>query len=169
MTSSLLINEPPLQVLPSLALKIGLNEAIVLQQVHYWLNPRFNKNFFEEKYWVWNTYEKWQHQFPFWGEMTIRRTILNLKGLGLLISFVTKDFKKHTYYTLNYEVLETLQKEEGSQRDFLLSMAENQGSHLSGQNDQIDLPKSSDRGGQNDQIDQANLATSYNIESENTF
>ena len=34
---SLLISEPPLQVLPSLAVKIGLNEAIVLQQIHYWL------------------------------------------------------------------------------------------------------------------------------------
>ena len=41
-SSKLLIDEPPLQVLPSLALKIGLNEAIILQQVHYWLNPKLN-------------------------------------------------------------------------------------------------------------------------------
>lgn len=42
MGAQLLINEPPLQVLPTLAKTIGLNEAIVLQQVHYWLNPKFN-------------------------------------------------------------------------------------------------------------------------------
>ena len=36
--SNLLTQEPPLQVLPSLAVAIGLNEAIVLQQVHYLLN-----------------------------------------------------------------------------------------------------------------------------------
>ena len=35
--SNLLIEEPPLQVLPSLALAVGLNEAIILQQMHYWL------------------------------------------------------------------------------------------------------------------------------------
>ena len=33
----LLIDEPPLMVLPSLAAVIGLNEAIMLQQIHYWL------------------------------------------------------------------------------------------------------------------------------------
>lgn len=36
MKRSLLIEEPPLQILPSLAAAIGLNEAIVLQQL-YWL------------------------------------------------------------------------------------------------------------------------------------
>ena len=34
---NLLINEPPLQVLPSLAAKIGLDNAIFIQQLHYWL------------------------------------------------------------------------------------------------------------------------------------
>ena len=37
-TSPLLINEHPLMVLPSLATAVGLNQAIVLQQVHYWLD-----------------------------------------------------------------------------------------------------------------------------------
>ncbi|WLF74824.1 hypothetical protein Q3V38_08385 [Limosilactobacillus fermentum] len=39
---SLLIEEPPLQVLPSLAKSIGLNEAIVLQQIHYWIRKSNN-------------------------------------------------------------------------------------------------------------------------------
>ena len=61
---TLLISEPPLQVLPSLAKKIGLNEAIVLQQLHYWLDPKRNKNLHENLHWVYNTYEQWQKQFP---------------------------------------------------------------------------------------------------------
>ena len=36
--SRLLINEPPLIVLPSLAKEIGLNEAIIVQQIQYWLS-----------------------------------------------------------------------------------------------------------------------------------
>ena len=43
--SRLLINENPLQVLPTLAVKIGLNEAMILQQMHYWLNAYHNKNY----------------------------------------------------------------------------------------------------------------------------
>ncbi|SDN86290.1 hypothetical protein SAMN05443253_12225 [Bacillus sp. OK048] len=35
--SRLLINEGPVKIIPSLATKIGLNEAVVLQQIHYWL------------------------------------------------------------------------------------------------------------------------------------
>lgn len=62
MVSPLLINEPPLQVLPTLALKLGLNEAIILQQIYYWLNLEFNKNQFDGRLWVYNTYEKWQQQ-----------------------------------------------------------------------------------------------------------
>lgn len=36
-SSKLLIDEEPLQVLPGLAAVIGLNEALVVQQLHYWL------------------------------------------------------------------------------------------------------------------------------------
>lgn len=32
---NLLINESPLQVLPSLAIQVGLTEAILLQQLHF--------------------------------------------------------------------------------------------------------------------------------------
>jgi hypothetical protein len=105
MTSPLLINEPPLQILPSLAKVVGLNEAIVLQQVHYWLNPHFNSNFFEERHWVHNTLTQWQKQFVFWSRKTIKRTIANLEESGLLISFVTRGFKKTKYYTLDYDLL----------------------------------------------------------------
>lgn len=154
MVSTLLISEPPLQVLPSLAVAIGLNEAIILQQVHYWLNPTFNKNYFEGRFWVYNTYEKWQQQFPFWGEKTIRRVIANLEDSKVLISFITRDFKKTKYYTIDYVRLNELS-------NVSAKTAENLGILPSGQNDQIDLPKRADRRGQYDQIDRVNLTRSY--------
>lgn len=108
--SNLLINEPPLMVLPSLASKIGLNEAIVLQQIHYWLNPKINKNYKEEKHWVYNSYEQWQEQFTFWSIDTIKRTITALEKLGLLISknFNSSKFNKTKWYTVDYEKLKLL-------------------------------------------------------------
>lgn len=108
--SKLLINEQPLQVLPSLAQKIGLNEAIVLQQIHWLLNC--SKHQFDDRAWLYNTYEQWQeNHFPFWSVDTVKRTILSLEKQGLLLS--TTDFNrmkvdKTKWYSIDYMVLERL-------------------------------------------------------------
>lgn len=108
MASQLLINEPPLQVLPTLAQLIGLNEAIVLQQVHYWLNPQFNKNLFDGRYWVHNTYGQWQKQFPFFSERTLRRTVKNLELQHFLMSCKGGELNQVKFYTIDYALLQTL-------------------------------------------------------------
>lgn len=104
--SKLLINEPPLQVLPSLAARIGLNEAIILQQIHYWLSPRLNKNAFQGRLWVHNKYEEWQQQFPFWSLITIRRTMKALEKKGFISCRLEKKrFGQVKFYTINYDTL----------------------------------------------------------------
>lgn len=82
-TTQLLIDEPPLQVLPSLAALVGLNEAIFLQQLHYWLQKA---TFFDEDGipWIYNTYEQWQGQFPFWSVRTLKRIVSNLRHADLI-------------------------------------------------------------------------------------
>lgn len=106
----LLIDDQPLQVLPTLAEAIGLNEALILQQVH-WLLLRSKKEF-KGKSWVYNTYEEWQEKhFRFFSVSTIRRTISNLENLGLLIStteFNQMKVDKTKWYTINYEALDRL-------------------------------------------------------------
>ena len=107
--SKLLINEPPLQVLPSLAVLIGLNEALILQQIHYWIDPRINKNLFDGRLWVHNKYEDWQRQFPFWSEITIRRTMKELEKQQLISCRMAKSrFDRVKFYTVNYDVLSNL-------------------------------------------------------------
>ena len=108
--SKLIINENPLLVLPSLASSIGLNEAIMLQQIHYWLDPRINKNIYEEKHWVYNTYDQWQKQFPFWSVRSIRRIIQSLEEKNLLItkSLNSNNFIKTKWYSINYISLNDL-------------------------------------------------------------
>jgi uncharacterized phage protein (TIGR02220 family) len=103
--TKLLINEAPLMIVPSLAVKIGMNEAVVLQQVHYWLN--ISKHKIAGKKWVYNTYEDWQGQFPFWSISTIKRTFQSLEKLGLLISENWNAMKmdKTKWYTINYKEL----------------------------------------------------------------
>ncbi len=108
MTSKLLFDESPLLVLPTLAQKIGLNESIVLQQIHYWLNPESNSNYYQGRYWVYNTYKQWQKQFSFWSAKTIQRVIKNLEDQNILISFIKHDPQTTKYYSIDYEALSVI-------------------------------------------------------------
>lgn len=110
--SKLLINEYPLIILPSLATRIGLNESVVLQQVHFWISKE--QNFKNGRYWVYNTYEEWAEQFPFWSESTVRRTFNKLEKDGLLISdnFNKLKIDRTKWYSIDYEKVSDLSSNE---------------------------------------------------------
>jgi len=108
----LLIDDIPLQVLPSLAKEIGLNEAIFLQQLHYWLNRSEHSP--DGRKWIYNTASGWVEQLPFWSEKTIRRIIKSLRDMNLIETtdrFNKKNYDKTTWFTINYHELEKFEKE----------------------------------------------------------
>lgn len=111
--SKLLINESPILVPPTLAKKIGLNEALFIQQLHYWLVN--STHIYDGYQWVYNTYEEWQMQFPFWSTSTIRRIIRKLEQKGLIVTGNYNYFKvdKTKWYRINYDYLESLMDEDG--------------------------------------------------------
>ncbi|HDA1660313.1 TPA: hypothetical protein O4344_001388 [Staphylococcus aureus] len=104
--TKLLIDDYPIQVLPRLAELIGLNEAIVLQQIHYWLNN--SKHKYDGKTWIFNSYPEWQKQFPFWSLITIKRTIYSLEKQNLLLigNYNKAKFDKTKWYSINYQTIE---------------------------------------------------------------
>ncbi|HHW7902700.1 TPA: DnaD domain protein [Staphylococcus aureus] len=104
--NKLLIDDYPIQVLPKLAEAIGLNEAIVLQQIHYWLNN--SKHKYDGKTWIFNSYPEWQKQFPFWSLITIKRTIYSLEKQNLLLigNYNKAKFDKTKWYSINYQTIE---------------------------------------------------------------
>lgn len=111
--SKLLINEPPLQVLPTLARFVGLGEAIVLQQLHYWLqNPKVGVHHNGHK-WVRNSIREWQaDNFPFWHVNTITRLLDNLQTDELVLRTVELNQAAHDktwWYAIRYENLNRLQ------------------------------------------------------------
>lgn len=104
--SRLLIEEHPLQVLPSLAARIGLNEAIIVQQMHYWLRASAHQR--DGKTWIYNTYEEWQTQFPFWSVRTIQRIVTGMEQRGIVESttaYNPSPLDRTKWYTLNYTAL----------------------------------------------------------------
>lgn len=109
MKSNLLINEPPLTVSPTLATVLGLDEAIVIQQLHYWLSNVKNAGRVENgEKWVYNTYEAWQEgNFPFWSVDKIQRVFLKLEKQGIIISAQldakSRDMRK--FYRIDYDAI----------------------------------------------------------------
>src|SRR5699024_3943236 len=115
--SKLLIDDYPIQVLPTLAKEIGLNEAIVLQQMHYWLN--MSKHNYDDKKWIYNSYTKWVLQFPFWSESTVKRAIGRLEKKNLLYigNYNKAGFDKTKWYSINYEELNKRVTQQSGQND----------------------------------------------------
>ena len=120
--SKLLINEHPLMVLPSLAKAIGLNEAIVLQQVHYLLTISSNER--DGFAWVYNSFPSWQaNVFPFWPEVTIKRIFKSLESTGLIVS-TSKHNKlsidRTKWYRIDYQKLAMLEDFPSYQNDTMV-------------------------------------------------
>lgn len=107
--SSLLIQEPPLQVLPSLVIATSLNEAIFLQQLHYWISN--SKHERDGQRWVYNTYADWGKQMPWWNQRTIKRIVDSLRERGLIQT--TNKYNKLAmdqtlWYSIDYDAVERL-------------------------------------------------------------
>jgi len=111
--SKLLISEPPLQVLPCLAIAVGLNEAIVLQQLHYLLQNPTNGAEVNGERWIFNTIEEWINAyFPFWCPRTLRTIFDNLQKKNLIITCQPEGRKsRRKYYRINEWQLEAISEE----------------------------------------------------------
>lgn len=106
--SKLLLKDQPLIVLPALAVKVGVNGALFLQQLHYWLEKSVNV---QDGYtWVYNTNQQWLQQFPFWSLSTIQRIISKLEKEGLIIKgkYNRSKFNNTVWYRIDYKKLEEL-------------------------------------------------------------
>jgi hypothetical protein len=109
---SLLIEERPLMVLPKLAKAIGLNEAIFLQNLHWWLTMKEQtgdrRTFKMDRMWVYNSLDEWvENFFPFWSKMTVRRVIDSLVERGLVLATALSDRRQDRtlWYTIDYDAL----------------------------------------------------------------
>lgn len=135
--SLLLLKSRPLVVIPELAVRLGLNEAMLLQQIQYWLTETTSGVDYDGSRWIYNTVEEWKNQFPFFSESTIKRAFNNLKQQGVLrIEQINKSNHDRTnYYAINYD--HHLLTEEVN----MTQSNENNQSHRIAQNDLIDKRK----------------------------
>lgn len=111
MSKLLFDHDDVLVINPKLAKAIGLNEAIILQQIHYWIENKYCAGHIHNgRKWVYNTVTQWNEQFPFISVSTIKRTMLDLRDKGLIdVEKLSNNGLNHTnYYSINYKALDAM-------------------------------------------------------------
>ena len=103
-------NIEPKVINTELACLIGLNEAIVLQQFHYWIekNKATGTNLRDGHTWTYGTVQEYRDRdFKFWSFDTVKRTLAKLVSLGFLIKGNYNRVKlDHTaWYTIDYSAI----------------------------------------------------------------
>jgi len=134
--NKLLLNESPLIILPSLASKIGLNEAIFVQQLHYWIQK--SSTYFDNKKWVYKTTKEWENEFPFWSNSTIKRAINSLKKSKILM---IKKVHPHVFYSINEVNISGIKPKVEGQNELLIGQIDPSEGHNDPIKGQIDPTK----------------------------
>lgn len=111
--SKLLIDDSPLFVLPKLAVAIGINEAIILQQIHFVENNQAMGRIVDGRKWFHMTLDEWHEKsFPWLTPDTIGVLLRGLQKLGLLdkrqdLNQTVMD--KTNWYSINRASVEALE------------------------------------------------------------
>jgi len=110
--AKLLYNDSPRVFSPKLAARIGLNNAIFIQQIHWLImSSKEKKDQYKCKdglWWVYYTFDELQDlYFPFWSTRTIRRIATHLMKVDVLLieKYDEKDWDRRNWYSINYEAL----------------------------------------------------------------
>jgi hypothetical protein len=109
--SNIFYNIEPKIINTELACLIGLNDAIVLQQLHYWIekNKATGTNCFDGRVWTYGTIQEYRDRdFPFWSIDTVKRTLGSLVKRGFLIRGNYNRMKMdHTnWYSIDYSAID---------------------------------------------------------------
>lgn len=88
-----LLDEDFIACYPSLAVRAGINQALILQKLHYLIQisekAKNEPNHFAGRWWVYNTYADWKRDyFPWLSTSTIKRLFLELEHEGIIMSWL---------------------------------------------------------------------------------
>ena len=87
-----------------IATKFGLEEAILFQHIQYWVekNKANEKNFYNGRYWTYNSTKAFEKMFPYMTQRTIARKLQNLidKGLILTGNYNENKYDRTLWYSL---------------------------------------------------------------------
>lgn len=107
-----------------IAQEYGIETAIILKHLYFWIkkNESNDDNYFEGKYWTYNSIKAFADLFPYMTERKIRSTLVKMEEQGLIITgnFNKSQYDRTKWYTLTDFAYSILLK-----RNFHLSETEN--------------------------------------------
>lgn len=87
-----------------IAAKYGVNEAILLNNIYYWVehNRANDKNFYDGHYWVYNSAKAFNELFPYMTIKQITYALKKLKKQGLILTgnYNNSTYDRTTWYAL---------------------------------------------------------------------
>ena len=87
-----------------LAKKVGFDEANILGFVAYWVknNRDNNRNFYDGRYWTYNSAQALTEQFPYWTRRQISGLLEKLEKMGAIIkgNYNKNKFDRSSWYAL---------------------------------------------------------------------
>jgi len=115
-TTRALYDDQPISVSPSAVSTLGGDEAIALQQIHYWIVHNFNQDSddyhkHDGRWWSRNSIKSWANRsLWFWSESKVRTVFDNLRQMGVLIasSEFGEPSDQRLWYTVDYDRLDEL-------------------------------------------------------------
>ncbi|WP_431028906.1 hypothetical protein [Lysinibacillus sp. LZ02] len=99
-------------LIKEVAVKLGINEALFLQQLHYFLQQRGVEK--EGRIWFFHTYNNWLQHFPYISKSSLRRAVRSLEKRGVIHrrpDFNTRKSDHTMWYTIDYDCLHRLFEE----------------------------------------------------------
>lgn len=92
-----------------IAEKHGINEAVFIHNIFYWINHNKanNKHYYEDRFWTYNTKKAFIKLFPFWSYEQVRKIVKNLSTNGVILTgnFNENTWDKTTWYSLSDEMV----------------------------------------------------------------
>jgi hypothetical protein len=110
-----LLDEEPISFYPNAAVVFGVNEAIVLQQIYFYMNinrkKKSNRHLRDGKWWVYNSYQQWiDEHFPWLSLRGLQTVILGLEKCGVILSMqgVENPRDRRKWYTIDLDTMHTI-------------------------------------------------------------
>ena len=98
----------------ALAAEFGIEEAILIHNFYYWIleNQANDRNFFEGRFWTYNSQRAYKDLFPYLNEGKIKRTINSLIDKGILTkgNYNANQYDRTNWYAFTDEGLTIVRK-----------------------------------------------------------
>lgn len=106
-----------------IAEKYGVNEAIFVYNIFFWLNHNEanRKHFYDGRYWTYNSKKAFSELFPFWTYSQVKNIIKKLSDESVLLTgnFNENNWDKTTWYSISDELLAYLKNNGNSSKNAL--------------------------------------------------